>query len=49
MEIGWMAEALADMETFAELNGLDELQERLADCRQLAGAVEDEQRAEQKC
>ena len=47
MEIGWMADALADMEAFAELNGMAELREQLAVCRELATAVEAEQEAAQ--
>lgn len=36
MKIEWMAEALADMKTFAELNGLTELQKQLTVCQELA-------------
>lgn len=36
MEIGWMLDELADMEKFAELNGMDELRKQLARCRELA-------------
>lgn len=48
MKTGWMVEALADMETFAELNGLGELQKQLAVCRQLARAAEDDRKAAQE-
>lgn len=49
MQVGWMTEALADLEAFAEMSGLSELREQLSACRQLASAVEDEQMVEAGC
>ena len=43
MEIGWMTDTLADLEAFAKMNGLAELQEQLQTCREIASRVEREQ------